>query len=242
MDIMTLYNIVVKRFLTLGGGTMDSGKQIAFPAETGDKIKLSGTKGIAVNTGKVTIYGASGDQVELRDGPAGSVIGTFWHSGNDGSSSGLDADLLDGANSATTATASTICLRDSDGDGVFRSIETNIANSATGIAATDAVGFRVDNSTDKVLRFTTRTQLITWLQAGGLSNVTTAHYNGSVTGSTPSDVTITSVDTAKSYIVINSDLAAASIAELYFLNTTTVRVEHSGTGSHGYAFTVVSGS
>jgi len=41
---------------------------------------------------------------------------TPWHSGNDGSGSGLDADLLDGNNSATAATANTIALRDSSGN------------------------------------------------------------------------------------------------------------------------------
>ena len=41
---------------------------------------------------------------------------TPWHSGNDGSGSGLDADLLDGYNSATAATANTIALRDGSGN------------------------------------------------------------------------------------------------------------------------------
>jgi len=39
-----------------------------------------------------------------------------WHAGNDGTGSGLDADLLDGNNSATIATANTIALRDAFGD------------------------------------------------------------------------------------------------------------------------------
>lgn len=39
----------------------------------------------------------------------------FWNDGNDGAGSGLDADLLDGYNSATAATANTIVLRDSAG-------------------------------------------------------------------------------------------------------------------------------
>ncbi|MCF7910496.1 pyocin knob domain-containing protein [Candidatus Pacearchaeota archaeon] len=41
---------------------------------------------------------------------------TIWTSGNDGTSSGLDADLLDGYNSATAATANTIALRDANAD------------------------------------------------------------------------------------------------------------------------------
>jgi len=40
----------------------------------------------------------------------------IWHSGNDGSGSGLDADLLDGLNSATANTPSTIVARDGSGN------------------------------------------------------------------------------------------------------------------------------
>jgi len=38
-----------------------------------------------------------------------------WHAGNDGAGSGLDADLLDGYNTATGATGNTIALRDGSG-------------------------------------------------------------------------------------------------------------------------------
>ena len=39
----------------------------------------------------------------------------FWHEGNDGAGSGLDADLLDGMSSAVSNTASTIVARDASG-------------------------------------------------------------------------------------------------------------------------------
>lgn len=46
-----------------------------------------------------------------------TVLGyTPWHAGNDGSTSGLDADLLDGYNSSLTTAASTIPVRDINGD------------------------------------------------------------------------------------------------------------------------------
>ena len=51
-----------------------------------------------------------------------------WHAGNDGVGSGLDADLLDGYNSATAATANTIALRDSSGNltaNVFNGVATS---------------------------------------------------------------------------------------------------------------------
>jgi hypothetical protein len=60
----------------------------------------------------------------------------IWHSGNDGSGSGLDADLLDGLNSATANTPSTIVAR--DGSGNFSagtvtatSFSGNLANTLT---------------------------------------------------------------------------------------------------------------
>ena len=46
----------------------------------------------------------------------GAVKNKIWHAGNDGSGSGLDADLLDGLNSASTNTASTIVARDALGN------------------------------------------------------------------------------------------------------------------------------
>ena len=48
---------------------------------------------------------------------AGSFTGwrKIWHDSNDGSGSGLDADLLDGYNAATSNTASTVAVRDGSG-------------------------------------------------------------------------------------------------------------------------------
>ena len=56
---------------------------------------------------------------------------TIWDSGNDGSGSGLDADLLDGANSDTAANANTIVKR--DGNGYINAV---YINSAIGISET----------------------------------------------------------------------------------------------------------
>lgn len=72
----------------------------------------------------------------------GSSYGTAWHSANDGAASGLDADLLDGYNSAITAgAASTVVVR----------------TSAGGISATGADGFYAEtyavNSRNPIYRF-----------------------------------------------------------------------------------------
>ncbi|MFV3127109.1 DUF2793 domain-containing protein [Niveispirillum sp. KHB5.9] len=45
----------------------------------------------------------------------GAVKNKVWHAGNDGSGSGLDADMLDGYNAATSPTASTVAVRNGSG-------------------------------------------------------------------------------------------------------------------------------
>jgi len=49
---------------------------------------------------------------------AGTTIGgsTAWHSGNDGSGSGLDADLLDGYHASVADIANTVVVRDGSGN------------------------------------------------------------------------------------------------------------------------------
>jgi hypothetical protein len=51
-----------------------------------------------------------------KDGAISWNGNTVWHAGNDGSGSGLDADLLDGYNQDTANTASTIVRRDASGN------------------------------------------------------------------------------------------------------------------------------
>lgn len=54
-----------------------------------------------------------------------------WHAGNDGSGSGLDADLLDGLNSASAATASTIVARDASGNFSANTITAALTGNAS---------------------------------------------------------------------------------------------------------------
>lgn len=56
-----------------------------------------------------------------------SAWGQVWTSQNDGAGSGLDADLLDGYQSATAATANTIPIRDASGDITVRELVLNVA-------------------------------------------------------------------------------------------------------------------
>ena len=73
---------------------------------------------------------------------------TIWHSSNDGSGTGLDADLLDGFQSATAATASTVVVRDTN-----RYVFLNYINSDTGVDENPAISqFIVTNSSDNYYR------------------------------------------------------------------------------------------
>lgn len=62
--------------------------RIRFNSNSGDVI------GIGQNNNQLVLYGAS---VSLKDKVGGTTLGTVWHSGNDGSGSGLDADTVRGS-------------------------------------------------------------------------------------------------------------------------------------------------
>lgn len=75
----------------------------------------------------------------------------LWHQGNDGSGSGLDADLLDGLNQTTAATASTIVARDSNADITGRYLRGQYMNMSHGVTTrnSDTVFF---SSADDYIR------------------------------------------------------------------------------------------
>lgn len=102
-----------------------------------DHTQYSLVTGARAFTGKVTLVAGASGAASLNM-PAGSapsspadgdfwattasLIGringatrTFWHDGNDGAASGLDADLLDSYNSSLTAAVNTVAVRDASG-------------------------------------------------------------------------------------------------------------------------------
>ena len=84
--------------------------------------------------------------------------GTVWTAGNDGSGSGLDADLLDGQNlQAGAATANTVVGRNGSGDIHCRLLRPTYGNQTT---ISGAMAFRVNNSTDNYVRFCSDTSAI----------------------------------------------------------------------------------
>lgn len=90
-----------------------------------------------------------------RSFAAGSYIGnqataaqfsSFFNTDNDGAGSGLDADLLDGRQSSTTAVANTVPVRDANGD-LPGNITGNAATATTATTATNVSGGSVSATT-----------------------------------------------------------------------------------------------
>ena len=69
----------------------------------------------------------------------------------------LNADLLDGFNSAQASTVSTVAVRDAFGDITLRLVRSEFANETT---LSGAMAFRVNNSTDNYIRFCSDTAAI----------------------------------------------------------------------------------
>lgn len=90
-----------------------------------------------------------------------------WHSNNDGSGSGLDADLLDGYELALDAyTINTVAARNNDGDIKARAFRSIYASQITIPASTADVCFRNNNTSDDYLRFMDRDALTNFVHGG----------------------------------------------------------------------------
>lgn len=73
--------------------------------------------GFHVPTAGFVYFGLDSDlQWKIGGFSYGAQSHKLWHAGNDGAGSGLDADLLDGLQSAYAASGSTIPIRDGEGD------------------------------------------------------------------------------------------------------------------------------
>jgi hypothetical protein len=114
------------------GGALTAYVEVAGDTMTGNLVHANnvglrgtlsggGTKNLALlNNSNVAIIGDAdqathiyGNGDLLKNGDAAQKI---WTAGNDGTGSGLDADLLDGLNTASAATASTVATRDANAD------------------------------------------------------------------------------------------------------------------------------
>jgi len=81
---------------------------------------------------------------------------TAWHAGNDGAGSGLDADLLDGYNTSTSATANTVVVREGGGHIYGNYILGSYFNASAGNSENPTIGQIWTQSTgDNYLRKST---------------------------------------------------------------------------------------
>ena len=100
------------------------------------------------------VYRDNGNYTERMELTTGGVLtvngNTVWHAGNDGSGSGLDADLLDGQNLVPgSATVNTVVGRNGSGDIFARLIRQTYQNQST---ISGGMVYRVNNAADNYLR------------------------------------------------------------------------------------------
>ena len=140
-----------------------------------------------VNGGTMRIASdQTGERLDIGSGLTGltfyenvtNLSHTVWHSGNDGAGSGLDADTLDGANSATANTASTIVARDASGNfaaGTITAALSGNATTATTLATTRAINGTNFNGSAAITTATWGTARTIWGQSiNGSANITAA--------------------------------------------------------------------
>lgn len=111
-------------------------------------------------------FGTSGNQAYFRTRVNSGAWGAWhkvWNSGNDGSGSGLDADLLDGYNTgmATTA-ANTVPVRDGSGDIHARLFRSTYGEQTSIPSSTADMAFR-NSTTDNYIRFVTQSSARAWM-------------------------------------------------------------------------------
>ena len=84
----------------------------------------------------------TGEQLRIGSGANGlrykngSSFYTVWHAGNDGTGTGLDADLLDGMHASDTASNSTVVARNSNGyifSNYINTTDNSVSSSVSGI-------------------------------------------------------------------------------------------------------------
>ena len=177
----------VLTFAPWGDSSGDNGYQLAFTKENG----------LAIRTADLgaTSWGA---------------WAKIWHNHNDGSGSGLDADLLRGKAPSTGISANTIALRDSVADISARLFRSNYATQTTTPASSAAIAFR-NSTSDDYIRFMNGASFKAWLNAIG--------YVSSV-GNSHSGTQWWSSSTPNIYATINLPSNAPHAINSYWVNVT----------------------
>ena len=143
-------NFTPSNYLPLSGGTINgSGDYIYIPlfinalnnSISGITFKTNGTEkghvgyhyklGMRLHTASSAGIAVSNSDVPIFYTSDGSIKNTIWHSGNDGSGSGLDADLLDGTELSNIFSGKAGSLTDANNAtemGVYLVPETGVSN------------------------------------------------------------------------------------------------------------------
>ena len=164
--------------------------------------------------------------------------GYFWNQNNDGAGSGLDADLLDGYNSATAGTANTIVLRDSSGHITGQYILGSYFNASAGNGENPTIGqIWTQNTTDNYLRKSTPAHFRSQVTDGSYPSLTGANASGTWSISVSGNAgTATSATSATSATFLNSSnyinrCGSSGNANTDFQNTPAGSVRHNGDDS-----------
>lgn len=134
------------------------------------------------NSGDFALYfGLGGVENDLMVGgwSMGAVRYRIWHSGNDGSTSGLDADLLDGYHVSATYAVSTVMVRDANGYSYA-----NYYNMAAGDEAGAASHYIYMSTSDGWMRRKTLANVKTEIVTTTAVNSAAATTVGTVTSGT----------------------------------------------------------
>ena len=182
------------------------------------------------------------------------LTNTVWDAGNDGAGSGLDADLLDGLQSATANTASTIVARDASGNFSAGTITAALSGNATTASRWltartvtldgDATGsVSIDGSANATLTVTVADDSHTHDGRYFTEAESDARYLARTGGTLTGVLTINNAVTDK--IILedsNSYWLATTLLDGIYWNTTSDLLEFRGTGTTRASVNLVSGN
>jgi len=190
---------------------MLGGSNLGFGGTYNDVLWISTYSGGDVKSSHALVFDKYSSDVYVSDQDFDSASwGTghkLWHSGNDGSGSGLDADMLDGYHISTSATANTVVVRDAN-----NYIYANYINSNRGNESSAAESYIYDSGDG-------------WMRKKTVANVKTELFTSATfTGTT----TIAGLLSGSSLTTGNSQILNATSSIIYFGNPNTPIV-HEGT-------------
>jgi hypothetical protein len=232
------------KYLSIGGNANSGNADTASIGTTNGNLHIDaatnfatylnfykGTNGVIFGNGAGNIVSVMGPDGDLWKGASDNTGSKYWHAGNDGAGSGLDADLLDGLNSASTNTASTIVARDASGNFSAGAISGTSLSTGSGAST-----WSIDDNTANVLTFkdgaTTRLEI----KSSGLhvNGSATALGSGTVTGVTATSPIASSggsapVISVASGFTIPTSLEKGNYDTAYTHSTTTTGSVHGST-------------